>query len=221
MNNSYELLLALKQAGYLKNKQDPLWWPRSRTFWVIVGAILTQQAKWEKVELSLANLESSGIDSLEKLAQCELDNLAQWIKPSGFYNTKAKYLKTVAKAIINAFGNFENFCGLVTREWLLAQKGLAMESADAILCYACGCEAMVIDAYSARLLAAFGYEFDSYEALQEWMCEGILTHWQAVQKTYDYAISLHEVYARLHGKIVEFCKENSEGKRVKIERLGI
>lgn len=50
MNDSLELLRALKNAGYPKSARDPFWWPRSGTFWVVVGAILTQQAKWEKVE---------------------------------------------------------------------------------------------------------------------------------------------------------------------------
>ncbi len=220
MNNSYELLVSLKKAGYLKRAQEPLWWPRAKTFWIIVGAILTQQAKWEKVEISLLNLQNNGIDSLKKLAESPLAELTVWIKPSGFYNTKGKYLKILAQNIIKEFGSFEAFSHEVTRDWLLAHKGLGQESADAILCYACEKEFMVVDAYTTRLLASFGYEFDSYEALQEWMYEGVLTHWKAVQALYGYPISLQEVYARFHGKIVEFCKENSEGKRIKIECLG-
>lgn len=48
--NSFELLSALKNAGYLKNERELLWWPKSGSFEVIVGAILTQQTRWEKVE---------------------------------------------------------------------------------------------------------------------------------------------------------------------------
>jgi len=85
--NSFELLYSLKQNGFLQNLRDPLWWPRSGTFWVIVGAILTQQTKWEKVEKSIENLEYEGIDSLEKIATLDIEQLAFLIKPSGFYNT--------------------------------------------------------------------------------------------------------------------------------------
>lgn len=220
MNNSADLLRLLKQAGYLKTTRDSLWWPRSKTFWVIVGAILTQQSKWEKVELSLFQLEKMGIDSLETLGAYEVSRLCEAIHPSGFYNTKSKNLKALALAICEEFGSFDVFCKQVSREWLLAQKGIGQESADSILCYACGREAMVVDAYTARLLEAFGYEFDSYEALQSWMCEGIDTYWHDVQKLYGYPISRHEVYARYHGKIVEFCKENSKGKSVNVGCLG-
>ena len=221
MNSSYELLEALKRQGYLKTTRDPLWWPRSGTFWVIVGAILTQQAKWEKVEKSIANLENAGVQSLEDLSKLDTETLATLIKPSGFYNTKAKNLHALIKALLKEFGSFEVFCEEASRSWLLGQKGVGEESADAILCYACKKEAFVVDAYSARLLEAFGYSFDSYEALQEWMVDGIISHKKEIEALYTNEISLSEVYARFHGKIVEFCKENSSGKKVMVESLGI
>jgi endonuclease-3 related protein len=219
--NSFDLLVALKTQGYLKTTRDPLWWPRSGTFWVLVGAILTQQTKWEKVEESMANLERAGVDSLEKLLHLDLELLALNIKPSGFYNTKAKNLHLLAKAILEEFDSFENFCETVDREWLLAQKGIGEESADSILCYACKQEAFVVDAYTARLLTSFGYSFESYGALQEWMVEGILSNLSKVNQLYGKGITLNELYARFHGKIVEFCKEKSRGKSVNVESLGL
>ena len=219
--NSFDLLVALKTQGYLKTTRDPLWWPRSGTFWVLVGAILTQQTKWEKVEESMANLERAGVDSLEKLLHLDLELLALNIKPSGFYNTKAKNLHLLAKAILEEFNSFDAFCENVDREWLLAQKGIGEESADSILCYACKQEAFVVDAYTARLLTSFGYSFESYGALQEWMVEGILSNLVKINQLYEQEISLNELYARFHGKIVEFCKEKSRGKIVNVESLGI
>ncbi|KFL33955.1 MULTISPECIES: 3-methyladenine DNA glycosylase [unclassified Sulfurospirillum] len=219
--NSFDLLEALKTQGYLKTTRDPLWWPRSGTFWVVIGAILTQQTKWEKVEESMGHLESAGVDSLEKLATLDLDVLAMCIKPSGFYNTKAKNLHLLAKAILESFGSFEVFCETVDREWLLAQKGIGEESADSILCYACKQESLVVDAYTARLLEGFGYSFESYSALQEWMIEGVVNHQTKVNQLYTKEITRNELFARFHGKIVEFCKENSRGKIVNVERLGI
>ena len=217
--NSFDLLKALKNQGYLKTTRDPLWWPRSGTFWVVVGAILTQQTKWENVEKSIKNLEDAGIDSLEKLSAVDMDFLAVCIKPSGFYNTKAKNLCFLANAILDAFATFEFFCENVDREWLLRQKGIGEESADSILCYACKQDAMVVDAYTARLLASFGYTFESYGALQEWMTEGIFENFAKINELYNKEIPRNELYARFHGKIVEFCKEKSRGKMVQVESL--
>lgn len=221
MNSSFELLVALKKAGYPRRERDRLWWPKSKTFWVIVGAILTQQTKWENVEKSMANLESAGIASLDALSKLDVQSLADLIKPSGFYNTKAKNLHLLSHAIINVFGDFESFCFNVDREWLLSQKGIGEESADSILCYACAKEVLVVDAYTSRLLEAFGYEFDSYGALQEWMIGGLSEASLQIETLYGRAISINELYARFHGKIVEFCKENSSGKKVNIESLGL
>lgn len=218
---SFDLLVALKNQGYLKTLRDPMWWPRSGTFWVIVGAILTQQTKWEKVETSLSNLEHAGIDSLEKLSSCDLALLASYIQPSGFYNTKAKNLHLLSTAILESFGSFEAFCENVDREWLLVQKGIGEESADSILCYACKQEAMVVDAYTARLLESFGYSFESYGALQEWMVEGILSNKAKIDQCYGKQIAVSDLFARFHGKIVEFCKENSRGKIVDVKCLGL
>ena len=219
--NSFDLLLALKAQGYLKTKRDALWWPRSKTFWVIIGAILTQQSKWEKVEQSMHNLDVAGINSLETVVECSHERLVELIKPSGFYNTKAKNLKILCSAILENFSSFELFCEEVSRDWLLEQKGIGPESADSILCYACGKEAMVVDAYTARLLESFGYQFESYDALQEWMVDGIVANQHRLVDVYGNAMELNEVYARFHGKIVEFCKENSRGKKVESGSLGL
>ena len=220
MNSSAELLSLLKQAGYLKTTRDPFWWPKSGTFWVIVGVVLTQQAKWEKVEKSLENLAYAGVSSLEDMVRLEVSSLAELIKPSGFYNTKAKNLHRLVGAILEEFGSFENFCDAVDLEWLLSQKGIGEESADSILCYACLKEALVVDAYTARLLNAYGYEFESYAALQAWMLEG-LSDLAKIEVLYGKTITRHELYARFHGKVVEFCKENSRGKSVDVSCLGV
>ncbi|AFL68966.1 3-methyladenine DNA glycosylase [Sulfurospirillum barnesii] len=219
--NSFELLVALKHQGYIKTTRDALWWPRSRTFWVVVGAILTQQSKWENVEKSIENLESLGVDSLEKLATLRMETLVIAIQPSGFYHTKAKNLHQLATQILDKFGSFDFFCEHVSREWLLDQKGIGEESADAILCYACQREVLVVDAYTARLVKGFGYEFESYQELQAWMQEGVLHHFEKIQKLYSREMSVAEVYARFHGKIVEFCKQNSKGKVVDIGSLSL
>ncbi len=212
MNSSFELLEALKNANLLQDSTDINWWSNSGSFEVIVGAILTQQTKWEKVEKSLKNLKENNILNLEKLATIDTKILAILIKPSGFYNTKAKRLSTLCRKIIEEFGDFENFQISVTREWLLAQKGVGQESADAILCYACKREALVVDNYTNKILKEFGYEFDSYEEIQQWMMQGILENMDRVDKLYEGKLNLSTIYSRFHGKIVEFGKSKKDIK---------
>lgn len=219
MQNSYDLLCALKNMGYLKTTRDPLWWPRSCTFEVIIGAILTQQTKWEKVEKSLVNLKEGSLISMEALSRAEVEQIATLIKPSGFYNTKAGRLQLLCQNILNEFNTFEMFQNEVTRDWLLEQKGIGMESADSILCYGCGREVFVVDSYTQRLLEALGYTFESYMQMQEWMQMGIEENLDMIKDIYKYEIELSTIYARFHGKIVEYAKEYIRGRNVDIKPL--
>ncbi|MEA3432989.1 MAG: 3-methyladenine DNA glycosylase [Campylobacterota bacterium] len=219
MQSSYDLLYALKQIGYLRATRDPLWWPQSSTFEVIIGAILTQQTKWEKVEESLANLKEHKLLSLEALSKADVQQIATLIKSSGFYNTKAQRIQILCTHILDDFGTFEAFQERVTREWLIEQKGIGMESADSILCYGCGREVFVVDSYTQRLLNALGYTFEEYTQIQEWMQEGVVENLEKIQDIYKYEIELSTIYARFHGKIVEYAKENIRGKNVDIQVL--
>ncbi len=207
MRDGFEIFKYLKDLGYLKELRDRLWWPNSRTFEVVVGAILTQQTRWDKVEKALKNLKDANLLSLEALSMVDDKELSKLIKPSGFYNTKAKRLKLLSKNIIKDFGNFENFKQSVSREWLLSQKGLGKESSDSILCYGCEREVFVVDAYTAKLLKKFDYEFEEYDELREWMEHGILSNLDKIYEVYKEKKSLNEIYARFHGKIVEFGKD--------------
>jgi len=217
--NSFELLVALKNAGYLQTTRDPLWWPYSGTEKVVIGALLTQQTKWERVEESLALLEEHGICSLAALAEADIEKIKACIKPSGFFNTKSERLKLLAANILEIYGTFSAFQEQTDRDWLLSQKGIGMESADSILCYACHHPVMVVDSYTSRLLDALGYTFENYMQIQEWMHEGIEANENKVQLLYGEDVSLSKVYARFHGKIVEFSKEYITGKRVDISVL--
>ena len=109
------------------------WWPDYGSFWVIVGTILTQNAKWSSVEKSLANLRDYGVKELSDIANLDIEVLSELIKPSGFYNTKAKRLSMLCNKIIDKFDNFDEFASSVSFEWLIAQKGLGLESVYSIL----------------------------------------------------------------------------------------
>lgn len=207
MTNSYELFLFLKEKNLLEN--SPLhWWPNYGTFETVVGAILTQNTKWTNVKKSLQNLHQYNLISLETLSHAHLPLLIQAITPSGFKNQKATRLKMLCQNIQDTFGDFETFQEEVSRTWLLKQKGIGEETADAILCYACKQEEMIVDKYTQKLLHSFGFEFESYEELKQWCEYGINENFDKIIQLYGYEITLNQLYCRFHGKIVEFMKQN-------------
>lgn len=207
MMDALTLYGKLESLGLLENK-PPMWWPAYGTFEVVVGAVLTQNSQWTRVERSLEYLRASDILTPEALTSAVLGELMELIRPSGLFKNKSKVLKLLSAHLLEDYGDFDTFKTDVSREWLLAQKGIGPETADSILCYACERDVMVVDAYTARLLNAFGYEFEIYDDLQVWCCEGFADQFGQEE--------LPKIYARFHGMIVEYVKRYKTGKEVSI-----
>ena len=93
IDSGHDLYLALQKLDLLESK-PALWWPNAYEFEVLVGAILTQNTQWTRVEVSLENLRSNQILSLERLAETEMELLVECIRPSGFFKAKSKDLAT-------------------------------------------------------------------------------------------------------------------------------
>ena len=200
-----DLFFTLYENASVKNTR---WWPNFGTFEVVIGAILTQNTKWQNVEVALCNLKNCDAINLEKIVAMPREKLAELIKPSGFYNMKAKRLQMLCAAIATDFGDFENFKDSVYREWLLSQKGVGAESADSILCYACERPEMVLDNYALKILGVLGYEFESYDEAKEFLSS--LDFEKIYTKT---GLSdENSVFSLYHGLIVEFCKAHLKGK---------
>ena len=149
------------------------WWPMQRGFrppeWeVCLGAILTQNTNWNNVERALSNLKKAKILGYKDILAIKEKSLAELIKPSGYYNQKAKRLKSLAK-LVSEYGSVENFLTNVERDELLAVKGIGKETADSILLYACSKPYFVVDAYTRRIFSRLDllkYDMD-YEEIRK------------------------------------------------------
>lgn len=212
IQNSFDLLTFLK-AQNLLDSAPGLWWENAGSFEVVIGAILTQNTNWNNVKISLKSLAHLDLLGVESIAECDILLLQGAIKSSGFFRQKALRLQNLAQNIISEFGDFEGFKGNVDREWLLNQKGVGKESADSILNYACLREVMVADKYTQRLLAECGFEFWEYDDLAGFLMRGIEENYDRVATLYGREMELFEVYARFHGKIVEFSKIHKFNKK--------
>ena len=149
-------------------------------FELLISVILTQNTSWNNVLKALENVRVAKIQSLETLNALETQQIATLIKPSGFYNQKAKRLKGFVSALLSEFGDMSEFKARVSRQWLLNVKGLGFESADSILNYLCQREILVVDSYTNRLAIALGYEFESYDELREFFQSGIESEQKAI-----------------------------------------
>ena len=146
------------------------WWPvggsyfpkRHDPFEVTVGAILTQNTSWKNASMAVEGLSSREMLSVSAILNADMENLAETIRCSGYYNQKADRLKRVCQFLHHASGRTP------TREELLAIKGIGPETADSILLYAYHIPVFVIDAYTRRVFSRIGMicEHMSYDELQ-------------------------------------------------------
>lgn len=150
------------------------WWPADSPFEVIIGAILTQNTNWTNVEKAILNLKQADALSVQKLEQMDAPGLAKLIRPSGYFNIKAKRLKNVIHFLLTKYDGdlnrmFEREMGALRSE-LLSLNGVGPETADSILLYAGNYPTFVIDAYTKRIFTRLGL-FDEtmrYEQMRDY-----------------------------------------------------
>jgi endonuclease-3 related protein len=146
------------------------WWPAQTGFEVMVGAVLTQNTAWGNVERALARLcERIELQPQALLSLPEAE-LAERLRPVGYYNVKARRLRGLCEALLAAGGE-PALAALPTaalRTWLLAIHGVGPETADDILLYCFERPVFVVDAYTRRLFERLGVLAggESYEAVR-------------------------------------------------------
>ncbi len=153
------------------------WWPGESPFEVMVGAVLTQNTAWENVERAIARLKAAGALDARVIVDSDPRRLAEWIRPAGYFNVKARRLQAFCAWYLER-GGLEGLQGRPTevlREDLLGVHGIGPETADDILLYALERPVFVIDAYTRRLFARLGLveEDWSYERLRAWFENGL------------------------------------------------
>ncbi len=168
-----ELILHEKLMGIYHGLFDAFgpqeWWPAKTDFEMMVGAILVQNTNWGNVELALNNLD--GGLTPQRLEAFSEEKIAERIRPSGYYQQKAKKIK----AFLTWYAGYEYQIGKVRerdgeslRQELLEIHGIGRETADCMLTYAFEHPYFIIDAYARRILERVGFEMPKeYDACRE------------------------------------------------------
>jgi len=146
------------------------WWPGDTPFEIMVGAVLTQNTAWTNVEQAIANLVRHDRLSAASIIATRKDHLANWLRPSGYFNIKAARLKNFCRWYVEA-GGYTVLSQVDTdalRDALLSVNGVGPETADDILLYAFERPVFVIDAYTRRLFSRLGFIAgdEAYEELR-------------------------------------------------------
>ncbi|MEW6214038.1 MAG: endonuclease III domain-containing protein, partial [Nitrospirota bacterium] len=171
-------------------------------FEIALGAILTQNTNWGNVEKAIENLKGEKALCAKRIHEMKSERLASLIKPAGYFNIKAKRLKSFIDFLINEYHGsmkrMRNEDMNSLRKKLLSVNGIGPETADSILLYALDKPVFVIDAYTKRVLSRHGImeHEKSYEEFQE------LFH-SSLGKDVKLFNEYHALFVRL-GKV--YCK---------------
>ena len=126
---------------------------------VCLGAILAQNTGWRNAAEALEALHREKMIGCKKIVDAGQEKLAVLLKPSGYYNQKAKKLKAFCSHVgKNYSGSLGKMLSKPLRELraeLLSLHGIGNETADDILLYAAGKPSFVVDAYTVRFLERF------------------------------------------------------------------
>lgn len=134
------------------------WWPARSAFEIMVGAVLTQNTAWVNVEKSIARLREAQCLDVKAILALSPAQLADLIRPSGYYNVKQKRLRALCQWYWEQ-GPLQRLKRRDTeelREELLSVHGVGPETADDILLYALGRPVFVVDAYTRRVFSRLG-----------------------------------------------------------------
>jgi endonuclease III related protein len=164
--NMSETLEAIYDACF-KHFGPLKWWPADTPFEVCVGAVLTQNTSWKNVVKAINNLKELSMLNADSIHNTEEANLALIIKPSGYFNIKAKRLKKFVSHLVNEHRGDLNslFSSSVEdlRRELLSIYGVGKETADSIILYASEMPIFVVDSYTKRILVRHGLVHEDAE----------------------------------------------------------
>jgi len=148
------------------------WWPGDTPLEIMIGAVLTQNTNWKNVERAIDNLKRADMLSVEKLVKIHPSELAELIKPAGYFSVKAKRLQNLMRFVWQNYeGDLEQFFAQSAnslREELLSVSGVGPETADDIVLYAAKKPTFVVDTYTYRIMLRhfFIAQDDDYQAIK-------------------------------------------------------
>jgi endonuclease III related protein len=222
MKQPLSLLQVYRQLYAAHGPQQ--WWPADSVFEVMVGAVLTQNTAWTNVEKAIENLKTARALTPEAIISTHPRRLAGLLKPSGYFNVKAKRLRALCRWLLEQ-GGIETLASWPTedlRQALLSVTGVGPETADDILLYAFHRPVFVIDAYTRRIFTRLGFITgkEDYETIRA-LFERVLKPKMELFNEYHALIVVHGKSVCRKQPLCNNCKLSSICPAVSVHRLSL
>jgi endonuclease-3 len=127
------------------------WHTLQTPFQVLIGTVLSQRTRDEKTDEAAKALFSS-YPSPETLASAPVKEIANLIKTTNYYNTKAARIKKISKIILEKYsGNTPD-----TVPELMQLPGVGKKTAACVMVYGFGKKALPVDTHVHRISNRLG-----------------------------------------------------------------
>ena len=153
--------LAVVARALLEHYGEEPWWipvlvpELDRADELLLGLVLVQQSRWERVEVVLLRLRAAGLVTWEALAQADPAVLEPLLRGVAYPPTRSRLLPRLAADVLAAGGLRTVLAAPDPRPLLLALPQVGPESADTLLAFT-GTSVPVVDAYLRRVLGRLG-----------------------------------------------------------------
>ncbi|MBM4141673.1 MAG: endonuclease III domain-containing protein [Nitrospira sp.] len=187
------------------------WWPGETPFEIAVGAILTQNTNWGNAEKAINNLKKEHLLNAKKIHLITAKKLASFLRPAGYFNIKAKRLKSFINFLMNDYHGSMNKMRdedmHILREKLLSVNGIGQETADSILLYALEKPVFVIDAYTKRILSRHSFqEYNKpYKTFQEFFHSSLKKDIMLFNEYHALFVKVGKTFCKRKNPLCEKC----------------
>ncbi|MFW9819919.1 MAG: endonuclease III domain-containing protein [Candidatus Thorarchaeota archaeon] len=125
-------------------KQDP--------FTILISTILSARTRDANTRIATEKLFKK-YNNPKSIADADIEDIEQLIRPAGFYRVKAARIKEVSKIIINKYE------GKVPKEYkmLVSLPGVGPKTVNCVLVYAFGIPAIPVDTHVHRISNRLGW----------------------------------------------------------------
>jgi len=144
------------------------WWAGVEPLELLVGIVLSQKTNWKNVRRALNNIRER-FGSVEAMADADLREIEEAIRPAGLYRNKAPTLKNIAKTLTR-----EKIKEILSKPYgeakreLTSIKGIGPKTADVFLMFTRDEQVLPVDTHISRVMRRLGVagKRDDYETIR-------------------------------------------------------
>ena len=154
-----------------KQYEISTWWRGRSAFEMLIVTILSQRTYWKNVRAAINKFKKK-FRSVKDVANADIREIEDAIKPAGLYRLRARRIKDLAIAIMNRYdGDLGKILDLPyeeARKELLSIKGIGPKTADVFLMFIREEPVLPVDVHIFRVMRRLGIarEKDDYETLK-------------------------------------------------------